>query len=321
MTRKEKIAWARKFARLNAAIERKWAPVINHALDIEIEKFLIYYKDRGGNLFTPAEVETYFSGHGVLLAALAVHIHSGLLLANAWYKKLKPVKFSDPTGNNSEWVADILDNFKRQNLDKVKRIAESTRRKINETLGISVLKGWSSEKTADEIRKRTRLSQKRARAIARTEGISGSNYGSRIGAKKTGLKLEKEWLSHIDNRTRGARAGDKTDHVKMDAQVAEMDGFYQLKGPRGVEFASYPGDPVLSAANRVNCRCTEVYNPVEGPPEVIQSQQREAKEVMSEILGELGQPDVIAFIEENQVVYKEVTDVMKELGFDFGELF
>lgn len=326
MTEREKIRYAKQFDRRANKIESKWRPVLRKALDREAKQFLTYYKARGGNLFTDLELDRHFGAEGVLLVIIAMHVHAGLVNANLWYKKLKSVKFGDPSGHNSEWINDVLKSLERDGLKQVKRIKETTKRRISIILSQSVLNGWGIEKTAEAITKHTRIHPERAKRIARTEIISASNLGSRIGAKKTGLRLTKEWVSKIDNRSRGARLRDKTNHIVMDGQVAEIDGFYQLKGKYGVEFAQYPNDPKLSASNRVNCRCTEVYEPVEDSvpayvPETAVDHEQEAREAVTRMIEDLSGKDVRAYLDDNEVIYKEVTAVMKELGFDFGVLF
>lgn len=88
----------------------------------------------------------------------------------------------------------------------------------------------------------------RSTVIARTETISSTNYGGQTAARATGLTLKKRWLATSDDRTREA-------HVDADGQTRDLDEPYIVNG----EPLMYPGDPAGSAANVIQCRCTETY--------------------------------------------------------------
>lgn len=88
----------------------------------------------------------------------------------------------------------------------------------------------------------------RSTVIARTETISSTNYGGQQAAKATNLTLRKTWLATDDDRTRDA-------HRAANGQTVDLSGTYLVDG----EPLEYPGDPNGSAANVIQCRCTEVY--------------------------------------------------------------
>ena len=94
---------------------------------------------------------------------------------------------------------------------------------------------------------------KRARVIARTEIISASNKGSLEGARNTGIPLRKEWLATFDNRTRDA-------HISADGQKVLLDESFIVDG----QSMQFPGDFTqgASAGNVINCRCTQIYEPL-----------------------------------------------------------
>lgn len=96
---------------------------------------------------------------------------------------------------------------------------------------------------------------KRARVIARTEIISASNKGSLEGARDTGIPLRKEWLATMDDRTRDA-------HLSADGQKVLLDELFVVDG----EDMQFPGDFTqgASAGNVINCRCTQIYEPITG---------------------------------------------------------
>ena len=86
----------------------------------------------------------------------------------------------------------------------------------------------------------------RAERIARTEVVSASNAGSLAGAESTGLELDKQWISFIDDKTRES-------HIELDNKTVAMDDTFE----NGLE---YPGDISVDKPEEViNCRCTIGY--------------------------------------------------------------
>lgn len=156
-----------------------------------------------------------------------------------------------------EWL-DEVDRFLREEGSReVRNIAATTRDRINEILQQGAEDGLGAEALArrieDEIDATNRI---RARRIARTEIITASNKASNVGAAATGLTLVKEWIHTADDRTREA-------HLQMtgERKFVAMDEEFVL--PPDGETADYPGDPSLSAAQRVNCRCAIAHLPAD----------------------------------------------------------
>jgi hypothetical protein len=98
------------------------------------------------------------------------------------------------------------------------------------------------------------MSATRANIIARTETHTAANYGAQAGAELTGLKMQKEWVSAQDERTR-TTPPDEFDHADADGQVVGMNEAFDVGG----EQLMFPGDPSASAGNLINCRCAVVY--------------------------------------------------------------
>lgn len=111
-------------------------------------------------------------------------------------------------------------------------------------LGIEQLRDYVLERWRD-------LSAYEAERIVRTEVVASSNYGSQAGARATGLPLEKEWLSAVDDRTRQT-------HRTASGQRVRLHETYTVGGHP----AMFPGDPELPPGERIHCRCTEIYHVV-----------------------------------------------------------
>jgi hypothetical protein len=132
----------------------------------------------------------------------------------------------------------------------VKAITATTRRIVRAVLSEAAEAGDSVQVAARKLRdKVAAVSKDRAVSIVRTELVSAGNFGSLLGAQATGLKLEKWWLATPDARTRQT-------HASANGQGAPLqDGFFVVGG----EMCRYPGDPMLSAGERVRCRCAVAY--------------------------------------------------------------
>ena len=103
-------------------------------------------------------------------------------------------------------------------------------------------------------RKFNDMSVANAKRIVRTESVNAANYATNQSAVDTfGIEnLQKEWIATFDDRVR-------IDHIQANGQVVDMDKKFLVGG----EELSYPGDSAGSAANVINCRCTNAPFPKE----------------------------------------------------------
>lgn len=91
------------------------------------------------------------------------------------------------------------------------------------------------------------IGRERAETIARTETTGALNAGAqieRLDLAAQGVVTGKTWFDTADARTRGT-------HLEAGGQTVGVDEDFTVGG----EACSYPGDPRLSAKERVKCRC------------------------------------------------------------------
>ena len=90
-----------------------------------------------------------------------------------------------------------------------------------------------------------------AQRIARTEGLALAEYGKERGAKKSGLQLEKSWLTRRDGLVRDQ-------HIAVDNQRRARSRPFNVAGYK----MDYPSDSKYGAPIEliVNCRCTTIYH-------------------------------------------------------------
>lgn len=115
-----------------------------------------------------------------------------------------------------------------------------------------LLTGFQSGESIEELSRRVsragKITEARARTIARTEIISASNAGAHTAAQAMPNSLKprlKEWLASGDSRTRES-------HSAADGQQVPLDKKFSVGGAS----LRYPGDPQGPADEIVNCRCT-----------------------------------------------------------------
>lgn len=133
-----------------------------------------------------------------------------------------------------------------------------TRQNIIRAIARGYAEGLGQDAIADMIMDTMEgISQWRARMIARTEVHGAANYGAYEAAKRTGLPMQKEWISAIDKRTRSLENGDEYGHLEFNGTKVGMDEAFVFTSKAGIEDRlMYPGDPNGAAGNVINCRCT-----------------------------------------------------------------
>ena len=123
------------------------------------------------------------------------------------------------------------------------------KKQITASITSSILQGKSIKQIADDLQKRiadmNRTSAIRAARTATTGAQNAGRMDSYHAAEKMGIKLKKEWLATLDNRTRHA-------HAVLDGQQADVDKPFKVDG----EEIRFPGDPTAAGYLVYNCRCT-----------------------------------------------------------------
>lgn len=139
------------------------------------------------------------------------------------------------------------------NPDKVKGQAWS-RRKINNVITQGILQGKAIPDIAKGLSQVVGMEWNSAVRNART-AMTGAENAGRLGsyqdAKNMGIKLRKQWMATLDERTRES-------HVAIDGEIVDID----KKFSNGL---MYPADPDGEPAEVYNCRCTMVAD-LEGVP-------------------------------------------------------
>ena len=125
------------------------------------------------------------------------------------------------------------------------------KKQITASVTSSILQGKSIKHMADDLQKRiTTMSRDSAIRTARTAVTGAQNAGrmdSYTAAEKMCIKLKREWVATLDNRTRHA-------HAMLDGQQADIDKPFKVDGYD----IMFPGDTSAPGYLVYNCRCTTV---------------------------------------------------------------
>lgn len=153
------------------------------------------------------------------------------------------------------------------NLEPIRRriqgVTETTRNQIVTQVLRGQQDGLGVVQIARTIRETTpQIARVRSQTIARTETHGAANFAMHEAAKRTGLELEKEWVSVEDARTRAIWKDDAFDHASMNGQKRDMDEPFDMPwiGGGGEPLKiMFPGEAGKPAAAVINCRCSVVH--------------------------------------------------------------
>lgn len=125
------------------------------------------------------------------------------------------------------------------------------KQQITASVTRSILQGKGIGKIADDLQSRMRdMNRTSAIRTARTAVTAAENAGrldTYRAAQDMGIKLKKQWLATLDNRTRHA-------HAMLDGQTVDVDKPFKVDGYE----LMYPGDSSAPGYLVYNCRCTTI---------------------------------------------------------------
>jgi len=151
---------------------------------------------------------------------------------------------------NEKAVAEALSS-EFYHISKI-RYGQDARLAVRSAVNDGLIRGKSYQQMARDLRGAINTTYNRALVIARTEGGFAQSAGQMAAYDKAatqGVEGEITWIATLDGKTRG-------DHAAMDGVPRREDGLFHLPGgDRG----KFPRDEMLSAANRINCRCDTIF--------------------------------------------------------------
>lgn len=194
---------------------------------------------------------------GIENALTTVYKNTGKFFAEQTFDSFGKAKAFNRSSPLTEdyWFA-YMDRFVKQKLgNRIKWITGTTEETFKSTAqrlcDVGIKEGLGIPDIAKNIMSQLQITEKyRAERIARTEVVSASNEASKAGAEATGLELDKEWITYIDDKTRDS-------HIDMNGETTGMDEPFS----NGLDV---PGDVNGASEDVINCRCTLGYNAAKG---------------------------------------------------------
>ena len=179
----------------------------------------------------------------------------GSVFSNDVFDNVNKEKQTDPpdTKGMREEYNQAQDRFIiAHTASQVTKLGLTTKKLLRKIIQDGLNEGLSAKKIADAIReKRKRINKSRARRIARTEVHSVSQFATDEAIKASRVEFDREWVALKDKRTRNA-------HILSDKQKRKQNQPFDVGG----EKLRFPGDPLGSAGNVINCRCVLIYHAV-----------------------------------------------------------
>ena len=219
------------------------------------------------------QVDTYcrtldynaISDKGLKKTIKQLHVSLGVKMAQIVQKSVKRsakgiyMALETKSAETDLFAYTILRYLETKGLEQLSAdITDTTKEQIRRFLIQSAQKNYTLPETI-ALLKTSGITDYRAELIARTETGKAANIGSMVGTASTGLVTLKEWISAKDNRTRRIPR-DQFDHLVMDGVKIPYDEKFKVPSKKGgFEFMLHPCDPMASAGDVCNCRCTLGY--------------------------------------------------------------
>lgn len=120
------------------------------------------------------------------------------------------------------------------------------RQKVENAITQGIIQGESVDQIAERLANTlSSTNMNKMRMFARTAMTGAQNAGIQKqmeDAEARGIKIKKQWLATLDDRTRDS-------HARLDGDTIPVDAIFS----NGLK---YPGDPSGAASEVYNCRCT-----------------------------------------------------------------
>lgn len=177
---------------------------------------------------------------------------NGKRYGNTVFNELEEQKRFNPVFSRA-WAQFVIRTFGDQIGRKISilrdTIADEVAREVRKVIdeGADVVTDLTNE--IDKVVSSNTFYRWQAERIARTETTTAMNTATEVAAKETNINYRKQWVSAGDGMERDS-------HMRLNGQQIEKDGVFS-NGLR------YPGDPLGSPAEIINCRCTQIYIPIQ----------------------------------------------------------
>ena len=245
LTAADKQAYNRAWDRYSASVEAKYRTPIILALNDQVDRVVAYFDHQGAHA-TLQNLDHIISMdpiREVLYTLYTVEGVKGAQRQAKWLNRQFGSEYKDfPFFSN--WLQIMINFFRTTGAEQVVAITDTTKEELKRRLIQATTDNLTIPQTRDLLRMPD-VNKRRANVIARTEVVTTLNYSSSAAVNQAPVEFTKEWIATNDSRTRKA-------HVELNGQKRDLEDKYSNGG-------MYPGDPGLSAKERIQCRCVEIH--------------------------------------------------------------
>jgi hypothetical protein len=240
-----------RWQRQQAAAENRHRDKIESALNAQLNTF-VSYADANGLAIALSLVDNIITPDPLQPVIHRLYIAEGTRSGQNEQRLLNQ-QFGDEYKSKAfefftNWVQEMTNFFYSFGMQAITRMTDTTKEQVRK----KVAEGLDKQESYPEIRDRLigieDVNKKRANVIARTETVSAMGYSRQQAALSLPFRMIKIWRAIRDKRTRHS-------HVAINGEEAPLTAPYSNGG-------MYPGDPELIAKERIQCRCTETYQPL-----------------------------------------------------------
>lgn len=245
--------------------ERFWQPKIEEVINKQIKTFTASLREMGkeyalahiNDLIAPAPMQEVLSSLWRTVGTQAANSEWGYF-QRIYGEELRNEK---RFGFNKIWADIMRALFSRTGGERIVKITHTEHDRVRHELEQNIQNGKITNYELAEALESSFIGRRRSKVIARTETAYAASEGSEAAARRTGILMEKTWLSTLDNRTR-RMPEDATDHRTMNGVTISMNEKFVVPSKNGADLMMRPHDLTAPANQTIMCRCKAVYKAV-----------------------------------------------------------
>lgn len=250
-------------ARINKALIRRQEAIKRRRYELFAER-VVYRALRETIKPILDDYDNPLSMEPIEKAIMNLYVFIGSDSAKKEYDRLsieEPVKAAPSDFFLNTWRR-WMTNYVQLNLGKmIVDITSNTRDTINKAIAKGAEEGLTRGQISKLIEKETlgEIGKRRARVIARTEGMTAANEGKTRSSddweKERGTRLYKLWIH-------SGSPNERSWHVEMDSRppIPKEDKFVVTNPNTGVtSYMDFPAEVNAPAVERIQCNCVVVY--------------------------------------------------------------
>lgn len=255
----------RQLSKEQIKYERTWQPLIESVINAQVKEFTDALISHGKE-YALQHIDELIAPGPMYDVLRRLYRSVGTMAADSQYRYFQitygaELRQQKSFGFNKLWASIMESLFSRIGADKVVKISDTERQRLKRELELASQDPNISNKELAKRLQGAEIGKARSAVIARTETAIAASEGGEAAAVRTGVLMEKVWLSAQDIRTRHLPE-DSSDHRVMNGVAVRMDEKFLVPSKRGLDPMTRPHDPDGYADQVIMCRCKAIYRAV-----------------------------------------------------------